>query len=335
MNCATFQEHYEQYVRDELSPLRAPEFEEHAANCPPCQQWLEMQQVIGETLRVSAQSNLPADHYFEGLFQRTAPQLLRPNRWGRIRNALLQPFEVLLFSNSMFPKLARMATICAMGIGIGLFMGGDEAISKWVGSSGGRSQTLTSARAEATRGEPVDQARAAWSRFSNAMQGLITPKMKSDVVAAPQSREAELVDLLHEKKVFEQIDLVKYTLIRDGDMDQLPRILKIENDLLNAGQIKDTETWLFRRQCVLVREALNSMASQDAHSALGFLEEVEKLNPSTRWACLAQFVSASLLDQLGQTDRASEKFKSCLERFPREFLNDAQVAHAMQRQSAR
>jgi len=332
MNCTTFHKRYDAYAVDELSAGVAQDFEEHASQCQACGDWLEMQQAIGEALRESADSRLPPHHYFEGVFQRIAPRLTRVSRWTRMRQAAVLPFEALFLSNGMFARTVRMVAICLLGVGIGWALGGHRMLASYLNPSTGKIGSRAEAASAAE--QQMAEAKRLLQGAARVLSDSIVPRMPeaNDQLSQPVAEQnQQLAKVLQEKQVFEQIDLVKFQIIREGNLHQLPPVLKIENDLLSVVQIQSASTWTLRHQCSLVQRALSSATGGDARAAEAFLAEAMRTSPQTRWACLAQYLLATLKDENGDSRQAATLWRGCLEQFPADYLTAAQSAYARSR----
>lgn len=323
MNCRAFHEKYDLYAAEELSASMAGAYEEHLQQCSQCRQWFELQQLIGESLRQAADASLPPKHYFEGLFQRMAPRLTRTSRWQRLRERIVEPFHAFAFSNRIIARLGRTAAICSIGIVIGLAIGPDELIQNWHAAPQS-SQPVISKSAEVAR-NPLDQLNGLLGKASNLMQQAITPRMKSDN-AAPTS-SAPAIPVINQDPVFQHLDDLKYGFIRDGKFDLLPQLNKMEADLLSSGRISGKATEIPRRQAQLVFEALKAMGNRDVVTVQKCLAEAINCDSRSQWACFASYLLGTLFESTGQSDTAFTFYSDCLDRFPRAYLNEQQLAY--------
>lgn len=336
MNCNALRQHYEGYVRDELSARLAEEFEEHVQSCKVCGDWFEMQQLVGQSLREAAQDSLPPEHYFEGLYQRVAPRLTRVDRWARWRRLLAVPFESLAFSNALGVRMTRLAAICAIGVGIGWAVGGHDLMSRFLDGTGGTNAITaegrgSSARADAMRpGDAVNEGREILQRVSQAVRDLAA---QPDTGASETAAAVQIDPMLNDqaRKVFRQIDLGKYNAVRDGNPQQLETWMNAERELLAMGQIQQADADTPRTQFHFVQQALILIASEDLYdqsAAEVLLGEVRRLDPETHWACLAQYLLATMHQTQGEQAEARALFHACLENFPPQYLNEAQLRYA-------
>ena len=333
MNCNAFRNRYESYIADELSVGLAEQFEEHVSQCADCREWFEMQQIAGDVLRQTAEDSLPPEHYFEGLFQRVAPRLVRVKPGERIRQVLTAPFAAIFFSNRLGLRIARAAALCLAGAGIALAITGQDLSFNFGAAKKAPSINFNTTKtfhdsgpsvAAATERDAVKDTQQFWREFSNLMQHAITPKM-ADSQVQPMAPAPAAVSL------FSQIDSLKFNMIREGSLNELPRVMKLEADLLAVGQITEAESQVARQQCQLVQQALAFRSRGENGQMESALQQVVQLKIDSRWACHAKYLLANLYEAQGQISLAVTLYNDCLANYPADSLNATQQNYARER----
>ncbi len=315
MNCKRFQEQYDLYAAQELSASASSACEQHLAQCHNCREWTDVQQLVRQALRESAQNSLPPEHYYEGLFQRIAPRLTRLSRWERLRQRIMEPFAALVFSSRLLARASRTLAICAIGVAIGLAIQAN-GFQLW---SHPRSTSNLSRSAELTR-ISLDQVSAVWSKASNALQQAITPQMDA-AQSAPASSSATAANYQSE---FQNLNDLKYSFVRDGKFDLLPQLNKVESELLASGRISARETANARRQSQLILMALQHLARKNPSQAQTILNQALPLDQTSQWACLGGFLQGVIHEEMGQRAAAIAYYRACVDHFPHTYLNEQQ-----------
>ncbi|MCX7013184.1 MAG: zf-HC2 domain-containing protein [Candidatus Sumerlaeota bacterium] len=158
--------------------------------------------------------------------------------------------------------------------------------------------------------------------------------------STPSDLNASLDRKLRETSIFEELKGLKFDLYRSGRNDLVQQVQDVEKSLMALSAFQDAENADYDRQMRLCQDAEEAAGAGDRFQAASKYLEVVRVNPDSRWACLARYELGNQEFDADCGSRAFQYYRKCLEDYPRDYLSETQRnlvverLEALERQSA-